>query len=439
MQMMSEQMEVNEADISRCVEEVFRAEGDQVLAALIGSLHDFDLAQDVLQEALLTALERWPRDGRPARPAAWLFVTARRKAIDYLRRAGTLARKQTLLQSLAAAEQQEQGLYEDDAVTAGDAPFPDERLKLIFTCCHPALNLDAQVALTLHTLGRLSTAEIAHAFLVAEPTLAQRLVRAKRKIRAAGIPYAVPAPQQLAERLEGVLAVLYLIFNAGYSAPLGDSLVRHELAGEAIRLARTLLTLLSREPNPREEPEALGLLALMLLHDARRAARTGAQGELLLLEAQDRALWDRAQIAEGEAILEQALAYRRPGPYQIQAAISALHCQAARAEETDWFQIALLYAKLVELNRSPVVRLNWAVAVAMATCPANGLALLAELQTDPTLSTYYLFHAARADLLRRAGDAPGARAAYQQALDLAHNRVERLFLQGRLAQMEAPA
>ncbi len=416
--------------VNQIIDTTFRQEGGRALATLIGSLGDFELAQDVLQEAFIIALERWPQEGVPANPAAWIVTAARRKAIDRLRRANTLARKQPLLQSLVEFE-----LYHEVTPTA--ETFPDERLKLIFTCCHPALGMEAQVALTLHTLGGLSTPEIASAFLVPEPTMAQRLVRAKRKIREAGIPYAVPPAHRLSERLEGVLAVLYLIFNAGYTASLGDSLIRRELCTEAIRLGRALVSLLDQEKSLEQEPEALGLLALMLLHDARRNGRVGPQGEMIVLEEQNRALWDKAQIEEGSAILERALLMRQPGSYQIQAAISALHSQAARPADTDWQQISMLYCELVRINKSLVVKLNWAVAMAMANEPVYGLKLLDELATEGGLESYYLFHAARADLLRRAGQWQAAHTAYTQALNLTQNAVEQAFLQGRLAQVHS--
>jgi RNA polymerase sigma-70 factor (ECF subfamily) len=410
------------------IEHVFRQEGGRVRASLIRDLHDFELAEDVLQEAFLVALERWQRDGVPANPASWLLTTARHKAIDKLRRATAFASKQTHLQSLALLEQQSFSSHEDNC-------FPDEQLKLIFTCCHPALSSEARIALTLHTLGGLTTTEIAHAFLVSETTMAQRLVRAKRKIRDAGIPYEVPPIERINERLDGVLVVLYLIFNAGYMASLGESLIKSNLCAEAIRLCRSLIFLLANEPSLEEEPEALGLLALMLLHDSHRDTRIDAQGAMILLEQQDRSQWDKAQIAEGIATLERALAMHRPGSYQIQAAIAALHSEAAHADETDWLQIAMLYGELIKIHHSPVVKLNWAVAVAMASEPARGLTILDESDIAEALQNYHLYHSARADLLRRAGDRCAARTAYQQALHLAQNDVERAFLRRCLAEL----
>ncbi|HEX8995545.1 MAG TPA: sigma-70 family RNA polymerase sigma factor [Ktedonobacterales bacterium] len=408
------------------VERTFREESGQILAALIASVGDFGVAEDALQDAVEAALRQWPHEGAPRNPAAWLTTIARRRAIDRLRRDATLMRKQTTIEALAELE-----TTPNDAATATD-DIPDERLKLLFTCCHPALSMEARVALTLRTLGGLSTEEIARAFLVPETTMAQRLTRARRKIRDAGIPYQVPPLRLLPERLEGLLATLYLIFNEGYTASAGDTLIRRELCAEAIRLARILVTLLAHEAELPEEPEALGLLALMLLTDARREARVDARGDLITLEEQDRSLWDAAEIAEGLALLDQALRSRTRGPYQIQAAINALHAQAPSAAATDWSEIALLYAALARLTPSPVVELNRAAAVAMADGPAAGLALLDALQLDERLGDYHLYHAARADLLRRAGRADEAAASYRRALDLCQNQVERRYLLRRL-------
>lgn len=408
--------------VHQTIENAFRQQAGRVRASLFASLRDFELVEDALQEAFLAAIECWPVDGIPDHPDAWLITTARRKAIDQLRRKSVLAHKQEQLQVLAELEQRNTAIPVEN-------PFSDERLKLIFTCCHPALNIEARVALTLHTLGGLTTPEIARAFLVPESTMAQRLVRAKRKIRDAGIPYIVPDAEHLTERLDGVLAAIYLIFNAGYTASLGDKLIRHDMCAEAIHLGRALVTLLP------EEPEVLGLTALMLLHDSRRAARIGTKDELITLEEQDRTLWNREQIAEGTALLDRAMLLHTPGVYQIQAAISALHAQATRSEDTDWLQIAMLYSELVKRTHSLVVKLNWAVALAMASEPARGLDVLAELDANGGLQQYYLFHAARAYLLRCAGDWPAAHEAYLKALDLTQNTVERTFLQQRLAEV----
>jgi RNA polymerase sigma-70 factor (ECF subfamily) len=382
-------------------------------------LGDFDLAEDAVQEAFAEALRTWPSRGVPDNPGAWITTTARNRAIDRLRRE-RVGREKT--QTLATLERLE-ALGGDETDLSG---IPDDRLRLIFTCCHPALPMDARVALTLKTLGGLSTGEIARAFLVAEPAMAQRIVRAKRKIRAAAIPYRVPPSELLPERLPGVLAVLYLVFNEGYSATTGP-LVRTELCDEAIRLARVLHALM------RAEPEPAGLLALMLLQHSRREARTDAVGDLVLLEEQDRARWDHNMIDEGLAILDDALAERRPGTYQLQAAIAALHSRAPRPEDTDWPQIAALYERLAEMTTSPVVELNRAVAVAMADGPARGLAMMDGLAAE--LDAYHLFHSARADLLRRSERPDEAAEAYRRALASCSNPAERSFLERRLREV----
>jgi RNA polymerase sigma-70 factor (ECF subfamily) len=383
---------------------------------------DVDRAEEAVQDAYAVALDRWPRDGVPSTPAAWILTTAKRRAIDRLRREAALRDRQALL-----ARELEEAVR--DLPGEDEEMIPDERLGLMFACCHPALALEAQVPLTLRLVGGLTVPEIARALLLPEATVAQRLVRAKRKVRISGIPIAEPAPDALPARLKAVLAVLYLVFNEGYSATAGDALVREDLAAEAIRLARIVHDLLP------DEPEPAGLLALMLLQHSRRAARAGAGGELVLLEAQDRSRWDRAAIDEALPLVERALAPRRPpGPYALQAAIAALHAEAERPEATDWQQIALLYGELANVLPSPVVTLNRAVAVAMADGPAAGLALVDALAGGGALDDYHLLHAARADLLRREGRREEAAAAYERALELAVNAAERRFLAGRLAE-----
>jgi RNA polymerase sigma-70 factor (ECF subfamily) len=402
------------------LETAFREERPRALATLIRLLGDFDLAEEALQEAFAAALVQWPRDGVPHNPRSWLVSAARHKAIDWLRRRKRLSEKADEIAYLAEPASPAPDLEEQ--------PLADDLMSLIFTCCHPALAVEAQVALTLKTLCGLSVEQIARAFLVPPATMAQRLVRAKAKIRRARIPYEVPKAEQLAERLEGVLRVVYLVFNEGYAATAGDALVRRELCNEAIRLGRLLRGLLPAAG------EVGGLLALMLLHDSRRAARLDAEGELVTLEEQDRSLWDRSSIAEGRSLAEEAVR-RGVGFYALQAAIAALHAQAARASDTDWPQIAALYALLLRLHPSPVVALNHAAAVALAERLERGLRLIEELEVQGELDRYHLLPAAKADILRRLGRRAEAAAAYERALGLVTHDAERRYLERRLREI----
>jgi RNA polymerase sigma-70 factor, ECF subfamily len=409
-------------DVEAVVAAAFREEWGRVVATLIRVTGDWDVAEECAQDAFMLALERWRRDGVPRNPGAWLTTTARNRAIDRARRATTGASK----------------LREVTVLSSGDEPFrpedsgvDDDRLRLIFTCCHPALSVDTQVALTLRTLGGLTTAEIGRAFLVPEPTMAQRLVRAKHKIRNAAIPYRVPPAHLLPERTAAVLAVLYLLFNEGYSATAGVDLLRKGLSAEAIRLGRTMAALMP------DEPEAMGLLALMLLHDARRDSRIDANGDLVLLDEQDRSLWNQDTIAEAVELLERALRRSRAGPYQVQAAIAACHATARDAADTDWNEIAGLYAELTRMTGSPVVELNRAVALGMASGPEAGLAVVEALETSGVLGGYHLLPATRADMLRRLGRNDEAAAAYREARSLATTDAERRYLSRRLDEVGA--
>jgi RNA polymerase sigma-70 factor, ECF subfamily len=415
----------DERDIKTAVDVAFREEWGRVVATLIRVTGDWDLAEECAQDAFAMALQRWPADGVPRRPGAWLTTAARNRAIDVLRRRTVGAAK--LREVAALSVDPESG----PAGGTDHSGVPDDRLRLMFTCCHPALTLEARVALTLRTLAGLTTAEIARAFLSSEATMAKRLVRAKQKIANAGIPYRVPPAHLLPERLPGVLGVLYLLFNEGYSASAGADLIRQGLSAEAIRLGRVLGRLMP------SEPESDGLLALMLMHDARRAARLDADGEIVTLEDQDRGAWDAAEISEGVAVLEGALRHGRPGPYQVQAAIAACHVTAARAADTDWAQIAGLYERLARFLPTPVVELNRAVAAGMAFGPAEGLRLVAALEEAGQLAGYHLLPATKADMYRRLGRGDEAAACYREALELTNTDAERRYLSRRLAETGA--
>ena len=408
--------------VRAAVDAVYRADSRRVLATLIRLLGDFDLAEEAMHDAFAAAVEQWPRAGIPANPRAWLVSTGRFKTITAMRKRARFDATLTEIAERLEAVARETGGQDEESVD-------DDRLRLIFTCCHPALTPDAQIALTLREVCGLTTEEIAHAFFTSPSTVAQRIVRAKAKIRDAGIPYQVPALADLADRLDSVLHVVYLVFNEGYFASSGDSLTRHDLSGEAIRLGRLLIELLP-------EPEAIGLLALMLLHESRRAARTSPDGELILLDDQDRSRWNRDQIAEGAALVERALALRRPGPYPLQAAIAAVHAEAATAGVTDWRQIVGLYDILVRADPAPVVELNRAAAVAMRDGPLAGLTIIDAILARGDLADYRHAHSARADLCRRLGRVEEARASYQRALDLTRQEPERRFLERRLREIE---
>jgi RNA polymerase sigma-70 factor (ECF subfamily) len=409
------------AHVREAVDAVYRADSRRVLATLIRLLGDFDLAEEAMHDAFMSAVEQWPRDGIPANPRAWLVSTGRFKTITVMRKRARFDASLTEIAERLEAAARETGGQDEESVE-------DDRLRLIFTCCHPALTPDAQIALTLREVCGLTTEEIAHAFLTAPSTVAQRIVRAKAKIRDAGIPYQVPAIAALAERLDSVLHVIYLVFNEGYFASSGESLTRHDLSGEAIRLGRLLIELLP-------EPEAMGLLALMLLHESRRASRTSPSGELILLGDQDRSRWARDQIAEGSALVQRALAMRRLGPYALQAAIAAVHAEASSEATTDWAQIVGLYDILVRADPAPVVELNRAAAIAMRDGPLAGLIIIDAILARGELSDYLHAHSARADLCRRLGRVEEARTSYQRALGLTRQEPERRFLERRLREL----
>jgi RNA polymerase sigma-70 factor, ECF subfamily len=410
-------------ELRSTIERVFRRESGRIIASLIRVSHSFDLAEEAMQDAFTAALVHWAAEGLPDNPSAWITATAQRKLIDYARREQTRRAKNDQLKYETAST------YDPDLESGMTSSSEDDRLRLIFTCCHPALNKEAQIALTLRTLGGLTTPEIARAFLVPETTLAQRLVRAQRKIQQACIPYEVPPTHALPERLNAVQTVLYLIFNEGYVASTGDNLLRRDLCGEAIRLTRTLCEILPGVP------ENLGLLALMLLHDSRRDTRVSTNGELVPLEEQDRALWNQIQITEGLQLVQRALRLREIGSFQLQAAIAAVHAEARTAADTDWKQIAALYGELARLHPSATVHLNRAVAIAMSEGPDEGLLHLDTLAASGALNTYHLYHAARADLLRRLARKEEATAAYHVALSLTANAVERRYLRRRIAEL----
>jgi len=412
--------EPSEKGARAAVDAIYRAESRRVFATLIRLLGDFDLAEEALHEAFRAALEQWPRDGLPGNPRAWLVSAGRFKAIDVIRRRARFTSIEDHIDQVEAIP--------DESANAEPESVEDDRLRLIFTCCHPALPSDAQVALTLREVCGLTTEEIARAFLTPPPTLAQRIVRAKNKIRDAGIPYQVPEVSELPERLESVLRVIYLVFNEGYSASAGDAVTRHDVSAEAIRLGRLMAELLP-------EPEVLGLLALMLLNESRRTARTSAEGDIILLDKQDRSRWDKAFIAEGIALVERALSSRRFGPYTIQAAISAVHADAPDAAATDWEEIVGLYDVLLQADASPVIELNRAVAVAMHQGPQAGLELVDAILARGDLVDYHLAHSARGELCRRLGNLDGARASYEQALGLTRQAPERRFLERRLEEL----